>query len=109
MANFIDPGTYSDGSPVFTSDLITDEPVYWYGHERSTYRDNFPAAFCPVSRYFNLNTAATSSTSYRDQTIGLKYPVVCLGELNILLLIIQWNPLNGITVNRFIRLMGSFL
>ena len=22
---------------------------------------------------------------------------------------IQWNPLNGITINRFIRLMGSFL
>ena len=80
-ANFLDPGTYSDGTPVFTSDLITDLPAFWNGYERTNFTNNFPAAFCPVAKYSNANSYSTSSTSYRDQTIGQKYPVVCLCEL----------------------------
>jgi len=56
--------------------------MYNYGHEQSTYKSRFPAAFCPTTRYYQGNTAAHANPYDLTTHVYRGLPVVCLGKSN---------------------------
>jgi hypothetical protein len=78
-ANYLYPSTYSDGTPVLSTDLRKEIiPDTVYANEVSNYLIRFPAAFCPTFKY-QPNSALGLTADKKGETENL-YPVVCLGK-----------------------------